>query len=571
MSRTVKISENAAVAASAKKAARVKRDLLWACEEILEDAKHCGLTPQFLKTKHVAIDYLAKRMELTPIQAVLMALFIDNCNDTRIQLNDIARWLDCSNTKMLRYWNDIDALVERGFVICRSDYTRNATYRVPPVVLEAFKRDEVYVQCKKTGLSISEFFNELDELFELREEKELSYEQLKQTLIDLCEGNKHLDMVQQLRRVSEEKFLGRDNVVLLLLFMHFFVNKDDERISYSDVDFLLDEKRDKARMKHDFNRNDFTLLNSGVVENQYSDGMAESGVFKLAKQTKVDLLAELNLPNLDAEGENPGNELLSDKITPKALFYNPQEETQVADLGSLLQEENFRSVCDRLSERGFRRGFACLFYGAPGTGKTETALQLARMTGRNLIRIDVSRIKSMWVGESEKNIRRVFSDYQRTVKSSKRAPILLFNEADAILGIRQQGAQRAVEKMENSVQNIILEELEKLEGIFIATTNLTENLDSAFERRFLYKIEFSKPTVEARTKIWQSMLPEVPQEHLGKLAEEFDFSGGQIENIARHYTIDYILHGEREDTLGQLQQFCRNERLKKGSGRKIGF
>ena len=137
------------------------------------------------------------------------------------------------------------------------------------------------------------------------------------------------------------------------------------------------------------------------------------------------------------------------------------------------------------------QGFCCIFYGAPGTGKTETVYKLARQTGRDIMRVDVNKIKSCWVGESEKNIKAAFDRYRNICKNSPLAPILLFNEADAILGIRMEGASNAVDKMENSIQNIILQEMESIEGIMIATTNLTTNLDKAFERRFLYKIRLS--------------------------------------------------------------------------------
>lgn len=113
----------------------------------------------------------------------------------------------------------------------------------------------------------------------------------------------------------------------------------------------------------------------------------------------------------------------------------------------------------------------------------------------------------MWVGESEKNIKAIFDRYREHVKNSKVAPILLFNEADAVIGKRREGAEKAVDKMENSIQNIILQEMETLDGIMIATTNLEQNMDKAFERRFLYKIKFNKPSVEARMNIWRSMIP----------------------------------------------------------------
>ena len=224
-----------------------------------------------------------------------------------------------------------------------------------------------------------------------------------------------------------------------------------------------------------------------------------------------------------------------------------------------------------MKEKGFRNGFACLFYGGPGTGKTETVYQLARQTGRNIMVVDVPRIKSKWVGESEKNIKALFDRYREQVKRATLTPILLFNEADAIIGIRKNGASSAVDKMENSIQNIILQEMETLDGIMIATTNLQQNLDKAFERRFLYKIKFDKPTEEARTHIWHSMIPELSELDTHTLAAKYDFSGGQIENIARHYTIDSILHDTTDDTLSLLIAHCDNERLDEKDKRKIGF
>ena len=113
----------------------------------------------------------------------------------------------------------------------------------------------------------------------------------------------------------------------------------------------------------------------------------------------------------------------------------------------------------------------------------------------------------MWVGESEKNIKGIFDDYRKMVKQSAKTPILLFNEADAIIGKRMVGAEKAVDKLENNIRNIILQEIEQLDGILIATTNLAENMDKAFERRFLYKVKFEKPDLHGRLQIWQTMIP----------------------------------------------------------------
>ena len=185
--------------------------------------------------------------------------------------------------------------------------------------------------------------------------------------------------------------------------------------------------------------------------------------------------------------------------------------------------------------------------------------------------VDVPQLKSMWVGQSEKNVKALFDRYREQVKRAKLTPILLFNEADAIIGKRKNGAENAVDKMENSLQNIILQEMEQLDGIMIATTNLQENMDKAFERRFLYKVKFEKPTEEARAHIWHTMIPELSDMDVHTLASKYEFSGGQIENIARHYAIDDILHGQREDVLSMLIRHCDNERLDSKEKRPIGF
>jgi len=114
--------------------------------------------------------------------------------------------------------------------------------------------------------------------------------------------------------------------------------------------------------------------------------------------------------------------------------------------------------------------------------------------------------------------------------------------------------------------------MEDLEGILIATTNLTCNLDDAFERRFLFKIEFQKPDTEVKAKLWLSMLGEgITEDDAHRLAARYDFSGGQIENIARKRTIEYILSGKKAD-IDEIDEFCKNELLNKKKGYKpIGF
>ena len=128
-----------------------------------------------------------------------------------------------------------------------------------------------------------------------------------------------------------------------------------------------------------------------------------------------------------------------------------------------------------------------------------------------------------------------------------------------------------MDKMENSIQNIILQEMEKLDGILIATTNLTQNLDPAFERRFLYKICFERPDASIREKIWHTMLPSLSPAECSALATAYDLSGGQMENVARKFSINAILYGSEKSPMDILHAYCNAERLDNQTHRRIGF
>ena len=223
----------------------------------------------------------------------------------------------------------------------------------------------------------------------------------------------------------------------------------------------------------------------------------------------------------------------------------------------------------QLEEKGMQKGIAALLYGPPGTGKTESVMQVAKATGRAIYHVDISSTKSCWFGESEKLIKEVFKRYEDICEHSEKRPILLFNEADGIFSKRKDTDSSNVAQTENTIQNIILEEMERLDGILIATTNMAENLDGAFERRFLFKIKFDKPTLEARKNIWLSKMPSLSYDNAGILATSFPYSGGEIDNIVRKATIMEVLGG-KELEIQDLKRLCREEKLHGGSGR-IGF
>lgn len=539
------------------------RNILEAFEYIVELAEDSQLGDELFEKAATHIRYAARKLKLTPMQTVLLSIFIDRSEDNRIMNSEIARYVGCRTTKILRLSDDIDVLESKHYLRA-SRSRRSLTYRVPGDVLTALRKNSPYVFKPEPVLDTRAFFDRFASLMSEKSEDEQTYESLKIETMEMLEEIRESVFATELRRRS----LNDTDTLLFVFMAHLFVENNDDKIGFHDIDDIFDDDEIPGFIKREFRTCTSDLFRRELIENVNEDGMARSDSFKLTESAKEIFLDELNL-NHAAKSEN--GLIKPDSLTEKHLIYNPTERDQVSQLASLLSPERFSEVQGRLRDAGMRPGFCCIFYGSPGTGKTETVYQLARQTGRSILRVDVDRIKSCWVGDSEKNMKALFGRYRNLCKSSKLAPILLFNEADAVLGVRMERASRAVDKMENSIQNIILQEMETLDGIMIATTNLTGNLDKAFERRFLYKIRFEKPTAEARAGIWQAMLKGLSEPDAVTLASQFDFSGGEIENIARKYSVDAILNGKDNVDIQDIIDLCRHERLTSPARARIGF
>lgn len=537
--------------------------ILQIMEILSEKSDDSKLGEEFWTENGAVAAELGDRLALTPRQAVFLSICLRR-GPRRVDFGDIASHLDISNIRALSYSDEINALIHAKYLKFH-DAKDEDEFDVPVPVIRALKNNEMPEQPRRTGLSAAELFEFMDSLFEDLDNSAILPGDLYHELKDLFSQNKDLNFVRELNALNLDRF---SDFMVLIFLCHRLVNEDDDEITYGQIEDLYRHKSDFYEEKASFKDGSHPLMQRGLVEHVCEDGQANTSRIHLSNKAKSVLLADFHLRSAE---KTMGGLIKPETLTEKQLFYTSKNAPQVDELHSFLMPERYNEIRERMKDSGFRSGFACLFYGAPGTGKTETVYQLARQTGRSIMTVNVPDIKSKWVGESEKNIKEVFDRYRMAVQRSEQAPILLFNEADAIIGIRREGATSAVDKMENSIQNIILQEMENLDGILIATTNLTQNLDPAFERRFLYKICFEKPDASVREKIWHTMLPTLSEEQCALLASAYNLSGGQMENVARKFSINSILYGSEKSPMDILHAYCDAERLDNQTTRRIGF
>ncbi len=537
--------------------------LIDAIETVIDKSKDSQLKATQLKGASREIKYLAKSYGISETQAVLFCIAMAK-GPHRIDLDDLARHLNINSIRMLQYGDEINALIRRRLIRYR-DARDEDQFDIYPPVIKALKHNSVYTLAPRTGLTCEEVIEHLNSLFTDMYEDAITGDEAIEESARLLNDNGHIGFSKEVHALK----LPKREQGILVYFCHLLINKQDDDIRITQLDDLICNKSEFQKIKRGFRTGEHVLFEMGLLEHGCVDGIADNSRYKLTNSAKRTLLAELDVCTTD---ESIANLLQPQQLVAKEMFYPDTISGKIDELTKFFTQEHYLQVRERMAKRGFRGGFACLFYGGPGTGKTETVYQLARLTGREIMVVDVPQIKSKWVGDSEKNIKALFDRYRELVKRREQAPILFFNEADAIISTRKSGAQNAVDKMENAIQNIILQEMETLDGIMIATTNLQENLDNAFERRFLYKIKFEQPDATVRSKIWQQMIPELSESDATTLAHAHELSGGQIENVARKHSINVVLHGELENPLQSLLAECTAERLnKKEQHRRVGF
>ena len=546
--------------------------IITAMNRVLEYAEDCQLSDDFFESCKKSLAYLRQELGLTNIQIVVLAMMVESGEP--MSWKSMGNYLGCTRLSIMVYSEEIEELVAKRWIYRKGVREIGGFYEgfaLARGVVTALRHNKVFVPEKIDGLTEQQFVDKLESHIDKNMNKSnVDFKDDEEWMQMLIEANPHLPLCHELLKFDD---IHIQSLMLMIVFDYAqWEGSDGEGLTFQTINDLYPEEYECDCMRQALRDGSHPLIQYGYIEHKCNDGQADTEQYMLTRKAKAELLSAYKPSHSKCGRRRIDNRFLKshEAIKEKSLFFNTSEQEQIERLTSLLSVDNLPSIQQRLEEQGMRKGFACLFYGAPGTGKTETVLQIARQTGRDLMQVDIAGLRDKWVGESEKNIKDVFVRYRALCEHSEVMPILFFNEADAIINKRTENVEHSVDKMDNAMQNIILQEIEDLDGILIATTNLTSNLDKAFERRFLYKVEFHKPCTDVKTQIWRSMLKDISDDDARQLASHFDFSGGQIENIARKRTVDYILSGKYA-SVDEIEDYCRAELLNGKERRSIGF
>lgn len=519
------------------------------------------------KTKiySAAMENLKALYNISQIQVWILCLVCERYfeREDSSSLQNISGKLGVPVMSIIRWKKEIEFLVEHGFL---EHCGRNDAVQPLNDFSESIYNNTEYIPQAKKEVDDIEFISYMADRYESRRGEDMSARSIQRELRLYEKAHSHLEVV---KRVSDE--LEDPNY----RFFIYDVANDVLKGSVSNLNATISDLYDggeRYSVASKMMEENHELFQKGLIEFAKKGNLSEATITLSDKGRKL-VLGEKAF--LFEDSINDKNLIKTDNIKEKKLFYSPENQKEIDRLKAALQEEKLKGIQQRLKDDGLPVGVAVLLYGAPGTGKTESVMQIAKETGRSIVHVDISEAKSAWFGESEKRIKKIFTSYKNSCeiaeKKGELMPILLFNEADALISKRKSDTSGNCAQTENAIQNIILEELESLKGIFIATTNLASNMDSAFERRFLFKIKFENPSTEAKTSIWMNKLSWLDKESATEFAKEYDFSGGQIDNIVRKIAMNEVITGERP-AITDIHDMCKCEKIDNPDGsRRMGF
>lgn len=543
--------------------------LLESITKIFENKEKLMRQQDLLNDLQNHIDLVSNFLDLDPKFAPLFSVMI--CEQLMGEINSVRKMMKTmgfSSLEIINSHENIKELKKRGWIIIskrRFHSFKTDEFEISKLVFDAVTYNDKSKLEKQKPETLAEALLQIRQIISNANGDYELDEFTTSVIIDL-ENYVNFGFIAS---IFDHKSLT-DLEKLVLIWMASDVVYGREEFDFNAiVEYFTQDPSYAFGFKQRISKGTSHLIKDGFIEFKRPNYVDFSSV-KLGDKTN-DLLYELR-QNSDQKKRSAKYTVLIEPhdLMQQSLFFNSSNEQNISKVDQLLDDKNYKTLMDKFLNKGMKDCLTMLFHGSPGTGKTELVKQLALKHERCIYQVDISGIKDMWVGESEKNMKKIFREYANALKYNQRTPILLFNEADALLGLRTN-VQHSVDQMNNALQNILLQELEDMRGIFIATTNLINNIDGAFDRRLLYKLKFDLPDETTRYNILESQFPDMSELELRKISRHYELSGGQIQNIKRKLMADQILFSNDQSDSGDLISYIEMETSFRENKKCIGF
>lgn len=547
----------------------------------------------FLSLKNIEDTQIYKELKCAKNEALILR---ELCRNYVVSISSINAFTLLStifgNDKYLYLdsLEDLKKLIERGFVNQNSSFFKS---------LESNKTQTLTLALLQSELSLSEYFLEfLEAKPRLNFEKQEAYADYLEYLKDEFV---RIQLYERLSFIQKNAYNSEIRNQIKLYEKHI-----KERLKKSKFYNVLADIFKEYNLEHKEQiiflallKEEYALSNESSISREMNSLLSLISENDLERHKNKKLLQEnaplLNLIEYDeylnAFGDISKSFFIIDEILQRIINFEPKQSKKIkiesvlkdqdifeliepsTDINDIIMPENTKEllenilkqqdkkVLERLHSWGIKSNknieAKIIFYGPAGTGKTMSALAMAKSMKKSVLSFDCSKILSKWVGESEQNVRKIFDTYKNIVQTCKQSPILLLNEADQFLSTRVDGSSGS-DKMHNQMQNIFLEQIERFSGVIIATTNFLESLDSAFSRRFDYKIEFKKPDFKDRLKIWEKFLPKkalFEKDFDINILSNYELSGAQILMVVKNTALKVAVS---QDGVFKMQDFIES-------------
>ncbi|HHW4604877.1 AAA family ATPase [Campylobacter coli] len=548
---------------------------------------------EFLSLKNIEESQIYKELKCSKNEALILRELCKNYVISISSINAFTLLTGIFGSEKYSYLDtleDLKRLIERGFINQNSGFFKN---------IESNKSQNLILSLLQSELSLSEYFLEfLEAKPRLNLDKKEAYGEYLEYLKDEF---MRVELYERLSFIRSSTYSDELKAQIKLYEKHI-----KERLKKSKFYNVLADIFKEYNLEHKEQiiflallKEEYALSNESSISREMNSLLSLISENDLERHKNKKLLQEnaplLNLIECDeylnAFGDISKSFFIIDEILQRIINFEPKQSKKIkiesvlkdqdifeliepsTDINDIIMPENTKEllenilkqqdkkVLERLHSWGIKSNknieAKIIFYGPAGTGKTMSALAMAKSMKKPVLSFDCSKILSKWVGESEQNVRKIFDTYKNIVQTCKQSPILLLNEADQFLSTRVDGSSGS-DKMHNQMQNIFLEQIERFSGVIIATTNFLESLDSAFSRRFDYKIEFKKPDFKDRLKIWEKFLPKkalFEKDFDINILSNYELSGAQILMVVKNTALKVAVS---QDGVFKMQDFIES-------------